>query len=266
MNTLAGSSSWRWLRTINPLAKIVAVLPAIVWVFASESPAVSIGCGVVAAVLLLTGERWSARTLTLGIVLVPLAVVVLSLLFAVWTDPDAARLGDWTDSVTIYPGVFGTVTLSAVLIASETALRICAIALLSLLSGVGSSRTDLTDALMQNAKMPYRIGYTAYAAIGYLPMMAEQWQIIKAAQRVRGGRVRRGPFAVAARYGHSAVALLIDALRHADRMALALESRSFGAHPQRSWRRIMPWRVRDTSVIVAGIASTCLAITMTLVW
>ncbi len=265
MSAEAHTSSWPWLPTLNPLAKIVAVLPAIVWVFMSESVTVSISCGLVAAVLLLIGQRWSAKVLILGIVLVPLAAVLLSLLFAFWTDPDAAHLGSWTDTVTVYPGVFGPVTLSAVVIAAETALRLIAIALLSLLSGVGSSRTGLTDALMQNAKMPYRIGYTAYAATGYLPMMAEQWRTIKAAQRVRGGSVRRGPFAVLAREGHSAVALLIDALRHSERMALALESRSFGAHPRRTWRRVMPWRMRDTSFVIAGIASTCLAITITLV-
>lgn len=247
------------LPRLNPLAKLVAVMPAIVWVLVSESPAVSIGCALAAAAVLLGGARWPARRVFAGIVLVPAAVVVLSLAFSVWIDPARAENGGWTDGVVVLPGVFGTVTLSGVLVAAETALRVAAIAMLSVLAGAASTRTGLTDALMQNARVPYRIGYTAYAATGYPARLAEQQRIIVDAQRVRGGRRRRGPIARVSRSLHGAVALLIDALRHSERMALAIESRGFGMHERRTWRRIMPWRVGDTVYVAVAVGVTAAA-------
>jgi energy-coupling factor transporter transmembrane protein EcfT len=56
---------------------------------------------------------------------------------------------------------------------------------------------------------------------------------------VRGiGRLSR-PFA-------AVIPLLASSIRHADRMALAMESRAFGAHPTRTERHPSRWRARDT--------------------
>lgn len=40
--------------------------------------------------------------------------------------------------------------------------------------------------------------------------------------------------------------LLAGAIRHAERVALAMDARAFGAHPDRTERHLVPWRVRDT--------------------
>jgi energy-coupling factor transport system permease protein len=258
--TVSGAAGHGWLAAINPLARLVAVLPAVVLVFLSEESAVSIGCGAAAGLLLAVGGVLTVRHFLLGLVVTIVAVVLLSALFALWSDPDRTITGSWTDGLVVYPGPFGSVTLSAILIASETALRIVAIAILSLSAGVGSTRTGLVDALMQNARLPYRIGYMAYAGIGFLPLMAERRRTIRTAQRVRGGGTGRGPVAFFAREGSAAVALLIDTLRQSERMALVLESRSFGAHPTRTWRREMPWRRRDNAFIAFAFAATTVII------
>lgn len=247
-----------WLRRRNPLAKLAAVMPAIAWVFLSERPAVSIGCGAAAAVLLLSGLRPPIGRVALALLGIPLGIAVLSLLFALWLDPARAANGSWTDGVVLLPGVFGPVALSGVLSGAETAGRIAAIALLSLLGGAGTSRTQLSDALMQNTRLPYRIGYTAYAATGYPARLAAQRRIIRDAQRVRGGG-RRGPAAALARELHGAVALLVDALRHAERMSLAIESRGFGLYERRTWRRFTPWRRADTAYLAAFVLGTAAA-------
>ncbi len=40
--------------------------------------------------------------------------------------------------------------------------------------------------------------------------------------------------------------LLAGAIRHAERVALAMDARAFGAHPDRTERHLLPWRRRDT--------------------
>ena len=46
------------------------------------------------------------------------------------------------------------------------------------------------------------------------------------------------------------VPLLAGAIRHAERVALAMDARAFGAHPDRTERYLVPWRRRDTAFAV----------------
>ncbi len=55
--------------------------------------------------------------------------------------------------------------------------------------------------------------------------------------------VRRG-------IGYS-IPLLASAIRHAERVALAMDARAFGAHATRTERVLSRWRVRDTVFVVA---------------
>jgi energy-coupling factor transport system permease protein len=54
-----------------------------------------------------------------------------------------------------------------------------------------------------------------------------------------------------ARWWGYIVPLLAGAIRHAERVALAMDSRAFGAYPDRTERHIVPWRTRDTVFILA---------------
>jgi energy-coupling factor transporter transmembrane protein EcfT len=73
---------------------------------------------------------------------------------------------------------------------------------------------------------------------------------------VRGVAPGRGPIAALHRAFAAVVPLLASSIRHADRMALAMESRAFGAHPTRTERTPSRWRVRDTVFTLAGWAAT----------
>ena len=44
--------------------------------------------------------------------------------------------------------------------------------------------------------------------------------------------------------------LLAGAIRHAERVALAMDARAFGAHPTRTERYLVPFRARDAVFIV----------------
>jgi energy-coupling factor transport system permease protein len=68
---------------------------------------------------------------------------------------------------------------------------------------------------------------------------------------VRGTDTGRGPLAAARRTAATAVPLLAGAIRHAERVALAMDARAFGAHRTRTERTISRWRTRDTVFVVA---------------
>ena len=71
-----------------------------------------------------------------------------------------------------------------------------------------------------------------------------------AAQRVRGLDHGRCPIAAVRRTLAVAIPLLASAIRHAERVALAMDARAFGAHATRTERTPSRWRARDTAFVV----------------
>lgn len=227
-----------FLLGLNPLAKIAAALPAmIVLVFVRDlaTPAAFVG---LAYLVLLTGARWSARLVVLLGAVVPLAVLVVTGGFALWVDsPGGSAVvsaGSWI------------LTDSALAVGWATGLRLAAIMMLAFIGGLTSTGPDLVRALVQQLRVPYRIGYAALAAIRFVPRFGRELDTIRQAHRVRGV----GGFAPT-RWIRTVVPLLAGGIRHAERVALAMDARAFGAYPDRTERHLVPWRPRDTAFVLA---------------
>ncbi|MCT2085490.1 energy-coupling factor transporter transmembrane protein EcfT [Microbacterium enclense] len=228
-----------FLLPLNPLAKIAAALPAMVaLVFVRDLaiPAAFIG---LTYLVLVTGARWSTRLVVVLAAVVPLAVVVVGVGFALWVDPSregtaVLSVGSWA------------LTDTALTVGLATGLRLAAIGSLALIGGLTMTGTDLVRALVQQLHVPYRIGYAALAAIRFVPRFGRELETIRQAHRVRGV----GGFAPA-RWIRTVVPLLAGGIRHAERVALAMDARAFGAHPDRTERHLVPWRPRDTAFVLA---------------
>ena len=108
--------------------------------------------------------------------------------------------------------------------------------------------------MVQQLRVPYRIGYTALAAFRFVPRFGHELEVIRQAHRVRGAHGGRGPFSAIARWAGYAVPLLAGAIRHAERVALAMDARAFGAYPDRTERHLVPWRIRDTAFVTLFFA------------
>jgi energy-coupling factor transport system permease protein len=234
----------RFLVGLNPLAKLAAPLPAMLLLVFVRDLATPLVFLVLAYALILTGARLTRRTLALLLLAVPVAVVVLGVGMSLWTDAarvDATapvvRIGAWT----LYAG--------ALAIGFATALRIAAILALALIAGLTTTGPDLVRASVQQVRVPYRIGYTALAAFRFVPRFGHELEVIRQAHRVRGAHTGRGPFAAAARWWGYVVPLLAGAIRHAERVALAMDARAFGAYPDRTERHLVPFRRRDAVFI-----------------
>ncbi|GAA3036184.1 energy-coupling factor transporter transmembrane component T family protein [Microbacterium dextranolyticum] len=231
----------RFLFGLNPLAKLAAPLPAMALLVFARDLATPLAFIALAYVVLLAGARLTGRLALLMLVALPVGALVLGLGMAVWTDASrvdtsvtVVQLGGWT----LYGG--------AVLIGLATGVRLAAIIALALIAGLTTNGPDLVRASVQQLRVPYRIGYTALAAFRFVPRFGHELEIIRQAHRVRGAHGGRGPFAAVARWWGYVVPLLAGAIRHAERVALAMDARAFGAHPDRTERHLVPWRARDT--------------------
>lgn len=83
---------------------------------------------------------------------------------------------------------------------------------------------------------------------------------------MRGSHGGRGPFARIARGWGYIVPLLAGAIRHAERVALAMDARAFGAHATRTERHLVPFRTRDWVFIAAFVAASALILVFTSPW
>nr|WP_206697236.1 energy-coupling factor transporter transmembrane component T [Microbacterium aquimaris] len=254
------ASPIRFLYGINPLAKLLAPLPAmalLVFVRDITTPLVFVA---LTYLVLLVGVSFTRRLAAL-LLLVPVAAVVMGLGFAIWTDSSGVnqsivlwQIGGWT----MYGG--------AMLVGLATGARVAAIVSLALIVGLSTTGPDLVRASVQQLRVPYRIGYTALAAFRFVPRFGYELDVIRQAHRVRGSHGGRGPVAAVRRWVGYIVPLLAGAIRHAERVALAMDARAFGAHPDRTERHLVPFRTRDVVFIVVFLAVSTVVFAATFPW
>jgi energy-coupling factor transport system permease protein len=244
------ASPARFLYRLNPLAKLAAPAPAmllLVFVRDAATPAAFLA---LAYAVLLIGVRLTRRLALTLFVALPAGVLVIGLGFSVWTDP--TRIGDPGTPVAQLGG--WVLTSGMLAVGYATAFRLGAIIALSLIVGLSTTAPDLARSFVQQLRVPYRIGYTALAAFRFVPRFGHELDVIRQAHRVRGAHGGRGPFAAIARWSGYVVPLLAGAIRHAERVALAMDARAFGAYPDRTERHLVAWRVRDTVFVAAFVA------------
>jgi energy-coupling factor transport system permease protein len=241
----------RFLLGLNPLAKLVAPVPAMIVLIFVRDLVTPLALIALAYAVLVAGARLTPRLVLLLLVALPSAVAVLGFGMAVWTD--ASRVDQSVTVLTLGPW---TLYGGAVMIGLATALRLAAIIALALIAGLTTTGPDLVRASVQQLRVPYRVGYTALAAFRFVPRFGHELDVIRQAHRVRGAHGGRGPFAAVARWWGYIVPLLAGAIRHAERVALAMDSRAFGAHPDRTERHLVPWRTRDTAFTVLFAAAS----------
>lgn len=240
------ASAWRFLNHLNPLSKVAAVLPAMLLLIFVRDLVTPLCVLALAYVVILIGARITLRSAALLFLAVPLGIAAIGFGFSVWVDASGVddtapflQIGGWT----LFTG--------ALQIGFATALRLAAILSLALIGGLTTTGPDLVRASIQQLRVPYRIGYTALAAYRFVPRFGHELAVIRAAHRVRGHHGGRGPFARIARAWGYIVPLLAGAIRHAERVALAMDARAFGAHATRTERYLVPFRARDV-VFIAG--------------
>ena len=124
------------------------------------------------------------------------------------------------------------------------ALRVLAIATVGAVFALTTDSTKLVDSLVQQARVPERFAYGTLAAYQAIPRFAEDLATLRQARRIRGLSGGWHPRLL--------VSLLVLAIRHGDRKALAMDARAFGSVP-RSAYRVVVWGAYDVWIALAGL-------------
>ena len=214
----------RPLERIDPLAKLAAVVPALIGLVFTRDILTPAAFLALAYVTLLAAAPWTRRLALWLCVTLPVIVLAIGAGFTLWSDPPTG---------------------------AATGLRLAALLAIALVPGLTTDGPDFVRAVVQHLRVPYRIGYAALAAYRFVPRLRHELAVIHAAHRVRGSG---GTWF--SRTATSLVPLLASGIRHAERVALAMDSRAFGASPVRTERRILRWRARDTATVALGWLAT----------
>jgi energy-coupling factor transport system permease protein len=142
------------------------------------------------------------------------------------------------------------VTAEAVDAAAGLGARIVAIVSVGAVFALTTDATRLIDSLVQLAHVSPRFAYGALAAYQAVPRLADDLTTLRSARRLRGLR---------GWHPRLLVGLLVRAIRHADQLAIAMDSRGFGSGPRTSYRPIA-WTGLDA--IVAGAAVAILLVAL----
>lgn len=142
------------------------------------------------------------------------------------------------------------VTQEAVEAAAGIGARVLSIVAVGAVFALTTDATRLIDALVQLARVSPRFAYGALAAYQAVPRLADDLATIRAARRLRGLREW---------HPRIMVGLLVRAIRHADQLAVAMDSRGFGSGPRTTYRPIA-WAPLDAMVAAAALAVLVLAL------
>jgi energy-coupling factor transporter ATP-binding protein EcfA2 len=126
----------------------------------------------------------------------------------------------------------------------------------------------LGDHLGQRLHLPGRPVVAAVAALQRFESLDTQWHQLRRTRRVRGLDGGRSPVARARQVAALTVGLLVQSLRQAGRMAVAMEARGFSASlaqgRRRTWAEPAPWLRADSLMTALGLAVA--AVPAVLVW
>jgi energy-coupling factor transport system permease protein len=204
---------------------------------------------VITAAALLAGVlvgRVPPRRLAAGLAPLWLAALGIGVFNALFSASNA-------DPSAVVAAVIGPFRITAPALAAGVGLaaRVVAIAAVGIVFGQTTDATRLVDSLVQQAHAPERFAYGALAAYQAIPRLAEQLTTLREARRIRGLRSGWHP--------RMLVGLLVLAIRHGDRLALAMDARGFGSGPRTRYREVR-WSRLDGAVAAGAIAVAALAV------
>ncbi len=229
-----------FLHRLDPRVKIVSVvLISILALVLATLVSLALLLAIIFALLFLARASFSRTAFALKFV-----VRFMVLIVVLWPffDPSGTP---------VYAS-FGPVKITepAILRGVTSALRVGCLATVWYILLFTTSQRDLVRALVKLG-VRFDYGLTLAIALRFLPTFSALIDSTKDAQRARGLDLRKGGLLTRSRnYLAVLVPTIVAALRTADTLTLALQSRAYGARADRTYLRELKMRATDTVTLV----------------
>lgn len=240
------------LHRMNPTAKLLCALLMSVACFVTGNLAF---IAVVLVAALALASCCGMMRQTLGLVR---AVVAFSLILAivqVFTTPRGA---------VIFELPWGYVGTGGLLAALTTVMRLVAASIPLFLVLYVTRLTDLTNALVKNAHVPYRYAFTFASTVRFIPLFMNDMKGIMEAQTARGVEFDTGGLVKKVRLMVPlCIPLLVGSVRKANSAAIAAEVRGFYLRSASSAYKEYPFAVHDVVAVAVCVALVAAAAVLT---
>lgn len=235
-----------WLHRLDPRVKLLFVAGSSAVLLASRNLWV-----MVAALAATHAALWSAGVAGRRIAWVwRVTLPTMALIAAFWVVLNPGQGPAW---VQVW---FLRVTAGNVAEGLAVALRIGALAFAVFSWLFTTDQATLVRGLVALG-LPHPWGLTLAMALRYLPTMAGTFRVISDAQQARALDLGRGSLPARAKaYLPIVVAMLIAALRTAENLSRALESRALGADVRRTYLRQLHFRPTDAAWTAGILVAT----------
>jgi energy-coupling factor transport system permease protein len=229
------------IHRLNPLAKLVWAVGALVVSFATRNPAILGGMFVIGLVLVFIANV-PKPYLRVVMILFPisLTLIVMQSIAPAFPRP-------WTPIVPLGPftiyqeGIYSGVTLL---------LRIVAMTTFALVAIMTSHPSDIFTSL-QKIGLPYAMNFILTMTLQLIPILQNEFTIVLNAQKSRGMR-GTGFGAILP----SMVPVFVGAIERVQQLSISLESRAFGSKGNKTSYRQVTLSFVDYIVILLGVLVT----------
>lgn len=238
------------LRRLDVRVKLVGFLAVLVAVFLLDHPLGNAGLAVVLLGVVAAGDLPLRGVWTM---LQPLLVVFV--LIVVVTTFTGSPFAQSVDVQVLFTWWGMDATLSGLLVGLNFVARIVAMVIATYAFAASTPVDDLLLVLAQ-LRAPAAAAIVVTTAISFVPTMVAAKEQIEAARQARGAPPA-GRFGRIAAFVPVMVPLITTSILLADRLAVAMASRGFGAHrTMTAMRRLRlgAWDVAVLGIILAGLA------------
>ena len=226
------------LNEMNPSIKALSILVCILMLsifFDPVTPLLSLVMTI--AITFVFGKISFKKWILLFSPFLFMAIVYVwsSLLFP-RVDPGDSVIWEWN---------FITITAEGFQRSLSLGLRVLSFASLSLLFALTTNPINFLLSLMQQCRLSPKIAYSIMAGYQFLPLIKDEFEIIRSAHRIRGaGRTLtlRDKIKEIKRY---AIPLLATGIRKAERTAVAMESKGFTGDRNREFYKVITVSKKD---------------------
>lgn len=220
------------LNDLNPSIKALSIVICILLLsifFDPVTPLVSLAITIFLTFILgkVSFKKW---ILLFAPFLFMAAVYVWSSLLFPRVDPGDKIIWEWA---------FISITADGLERSMSLGLRMLSFASLSLMFALTTNPVDFLLSLMQQCKMPPKLAYSIMAGYQFIPLMKEEYEIIKCAHQVRGAGRTLTLMEKVKQIKKYSIPLLASGIRKAERTALAMESKGFTGRKDREFYRII---------------------------
>ncbi len=242
------------LHSINPSIKLIALLTMFVAITIVMDPITSL----VFLLIIVLSTKYLANLKFREIATAMILSISMASFIAIFNI-----LFYKTNFIPNIPVIFNIgklkITNDALRVGLSRGIRVFSLINLSIIFVSTTDVTALVDSLVQNMRIPYRIAYGTLVAYRMIPLLSDEFNQIQASQKIRGVLPKKNIRSKIEFFFKQAITLMVGAIRRSDRLALAMDSKAFGAFKKRSFYR--PERVEFKDVIF--LISTILVILIT---